>query len=62
MAKNNPGLLFADIIFISIIELALRYAIAEGRKSGDRAPGDFGIKGSTKDLAIKEIRNGRIAM
>jgi len=45
-------------------------AITEGRKSGDRAPGEFGFnplkfgttEASKKDLALKEVRNGRLAM
>jgi hypothetical protein len=45
-------------------------AVTEGRKSGDRAPGDFGFnplkfgktEASKKDLALKEVRNGRLAM
>lgn len=45
-------------------------AVTEGRKNGDRAPGDFGFNplnfgkspASAKDLAVKEVRNGRLAM
>lgn len=45
-------------------------AVTEGKKSGDRAPGFFGFNplkfgqsaASKKDLALKEIRNGRLAM
>ncbi len=45
-------------------------AITEGKKSGDRAPGEFGFnplkfgktEASKKDLALKEVRNGRLAM
>jgi light-harvesting complex I chlorophyll a/b binding protein 1 len=44
-------------------------AVTEGRKGG-RAPGDFGFNplkmgttaASQKDLAVKEVRNGRLAM
>lgn len=45
-------------------------AVTEGKKSGDRPPGYFGFNplkfgksdASKKDLALKEIRNGRLAM
>jgi hypothetical protein len=45
-------------------------AVTEGKKSGDRSPGDFGFNplkfgktdASMKDLAVKEVRNGRLAM
>lgn len=45
-------------------------AVIEGRKSGDRAPGEYGFNplnfgktpATAKDLAVKEIRNGRLAM
>lgn len=67
---RNPGPIFASFIFIGIIEIFSGIAVTEGRKSGDRAPGDFGFNplnmgktpASAKDLALKEIRNGRLAM
>ncbi len=45
-------------------------AVTEGRKSGDRAPGEFGFNplnfgktpAAAKDFALKEVRNGRLAM
>jgi light-harvesting complex I chlorophyll a/b binding protein 1 len=45
-------------------------AILEGKKSGDRAPGEFGFNplafgktpDSAKNLADKEVENGRLAM
>ncbi len=45
-------------------------AITEGKKSGTRAPGEFGYNPlkfgktevSMKDQAVKEVRNGRLAM
>ena len=57
------AVLFCSSVFSGI-------AITEGRKSGDRAPGEFGFNplkfgttdASKKDLALKEVRNGRLAM
>lgn len=55
-------LLYSFVVVVSV------YAITEGRKSGDRAPGEFGFKsfGKTpkeiKEYEVKEIRNGRLAM
>lgn len=67
---RNPGPLFAGVIILGIAELVSGIATTEGRKSGDRAPGDFNFnplkmgqtEASKKDLALKEIRNGRLAM
>jgi light-harvesting complex I chlorophyll a/b binding protein 1 len=67
---QNPGPIFASIIFIGIVELFSGFAITEGRKSGDRAPGDFGLDyfnfsntdAAASAYALKEIRNGRLAM
>ena len=67
---QNPGPIFAAVIFFGFVELFSGFAITEGRKNGDRAPGDFGFNplklGKTEktanDLATKEIRNGRLAM
>lgn len=59
------------IIFARCLSLVFSgIAVTEGRKSGDRAPGDFSFNplnfgktsASAKDLALKEIRNGRLAM
>lgn len=46
------------------------FAITEGKKNGDRAPGEFGFNplgfgktpASAANLAEKEIANGRLAM
>lgn len=67
---DNPGPIFAFIIFVGFAELFSGFAITEGRKSGDRAPGDFGFNPlnfgrsdkTANDFALKEIRNGRLAM
>lgn len=67
---RNPGPIFAGFIAIGIIEIFSGIAVTEGRKSGDRAPGEFGFnplnmgktEASRKDLALKEVRNGRLAM
>jgi light-harvesting complex I chlorophyll a/b binding protein 1 len=40
---TNPGPIFAAIIFIGIVEAFSGIATVEGRKSGDRAPGDWGF-------------------
>lgn len=45
-------------------------AITEGKKTGDRAPGEFGFNplgfgktpATASDLAEKEVANGRLAM
>ena len=55
---------------IHVIVVISGVAVTEGRKSGDRAPGEFGFnplkfganEASKKDLAVKEVRNGRLAM
>ena len=67
---SNPGPLFAGVIFLGMVELISGVATTEGRTNGDRAPGDFGFNpmkmgksdAEKKSLAVKEIRNGRLAM
>ena len=67
---KNPGPIFAAVIFFGMVEIISGFAITEGKKSGNREPGDFGFNplylgqssASAKDYATKEIRNGRLAM
>ena len=67
---RNPAPIFAAVILIGMVELVSGYAITEGRKSGERAPGDFAFNplklgrtpATAQDFATKEIRNGRLAM
>lgn len=70
VVDKNPGPVFGAVIFFGMVELICGFAITEGKKSGDRAPGDFGFNplklgrtpASAADYANKEIRNGRLAM
>lgn len=64
-------LAFSDGCLLASVHTVFSWvAIYEGRKSGDRAPGDFSFnplkfgqsEASKKDLALKEVSNGRLAM
>lgn len=69
VAKAQPALLFGAMIFIGILELIQGSTLADRQRMGLQ-PGDFSLNpinfGRTertrKDLALKEIKNGRLAM
>jgi len=67
----HPQYIAASLIFITFIEAFSGIAVTSGRKSGERAPGDFGLdplgfsKGDPvkfERLKAQEIANGRLAM
>mmetsp|Transcript_14152 Transcript_14152/g.42315 ORF Transcript_14152/g.42315 Transcript_14152/m.42315 type:complete len:140 (-) Transcript_14152:129-548(-) len=69
--EQKPALIGASLVFIGIAELVSGYAITKGRESGKRAPGDYSfdplnlatlVGKNDSELALKEIRNGRLAM
>jgi light-harvesting complex I chlorophyll a/b binding protein 1 len=69
----HPQYIGFSLIFIMIVEAISGIAATTGRESGQRAPGDFGIKdpfgyekkGETAKLdtlKLQEVQNGRLAM
>eukprot|EP01041_Mallomonas_annulata_P012432 gene12432-26151_t len=70
VVEKSPAAVASAFLILGIVEIFSGIAITEGRKSGDRAPGFFGFnplkfgtsEASMKDLAVKEVRNGRLAM
>lgn len=70
VVEQKPGPIVAAIVMLGLIELISGFAITAAKSTGERSPGDFGFDplrlGNTeakrKDYAVKEIRNGRLAM
>eukprot|EP00638_Chattonella_subsalsa_P012540 CAMPEP_0117778486 /NCGR_PEP_ID=MMETSP0948-20121206/1022_1 /TAXON_ID=44440 /ORGANISM="Chattonella subsalsa, Strain CCMP2191" /LENGTH=211 /DNA_ID=CAMNT_0005605821 /DNA_START=67 /DNA_END=699 /DNA_ORIENTATION=+ len=68
--SEKPGVIGGGLLGFAVVEIISGIATTAGRESGDRAPGDFGFDplgfsknpAAAKDLALKEIRNGRLAM
>lgn len=65
----HPQYIAFALIMISILEMISGIATTQGRESGDRAPGDFGLDplGYAKGdgfarIQAQEIANGRLAM
>lgn len=68
--KVHPQYIAFGFIMTGIIEMISGIATTTGRESGERAPGDFGFdplkfakdEKTMKDLQLKEVKNGRLAM
>jgi light-harvesting complex I chlorophyll a/b binding protein 1 len=69
--NSHPQYIAFGLIMITIIETISGIATTQGRESGERAPGDFGLdplgyaKGDADKFArlqAQEIANGRLAM
>jgi len=67
---EKPTLVGSSLLAISVLEIIGGIAITEGRKNGDRAPGDYNFDPlgfgndpqKIKTLQLKEIKNGRLGM